>query len=71
MRKMINENPIPITEIGYKNKSGNIEIVSIANPHWIALKTDLDSDLSQFYYEDIPKLIQALQEALAVHSARG
>lgn len=71
MRKMINESTKPITEIGYRNKSGNIELVKITHPRWASLESDLDTELSQIYYEDIPKLITALQEAHALHLAQG
>lgn len=72
MRKMINEVNKPITEIGYKNKSGYVEVVNVANPNWVSLRSDSNDDgLSQIYYEDVPNLIQALQEALIVHQARG
>lgn len=72
MRKMINEVNKPITEIGYKNKTGYIEVVNVTNTNWVSLRSDSNGDgLSQIYYEDVPKLIQALQEALIVHQARG
>ena len=72
MRKMINGVNKPITEIGYKNKTGYIEVVNVTNTNWVSLRSDSNGDgLSQIYYEDVPKLIQALQEALIVHQARG
>lgn len=70
MRKMINEISTPITEIGYRNRAGNVELVQLAHPQWVHLKSYLDDDLSKIYYEDIPKLITALQEAHAIHTAQ-
>lgn len=70
MRKMINESADPITEIGYRNRTGNVELVKLAHPQWVHLKNYLDDDLSKIYYDDIPKLITALQEAQAIHAAQ-
>lgn len=70
MRKMINDPVTPITEVGYRNRSGNVELVKLAHPQWVHLKNYLDDDLSKIYYEDIPKLITALQEAHAIHAAQ-
>lgn len=51
------------TEWGYTNKHGNLEYVNASGPYAVSVLCEDSEALHEFYYEDIPKLIKALQAA--------
>lgn len=67
MRKMIDTVSDRLTEIGYTNKNGVVEVVDITNPALLSMRSVRSAGdttiLHSIYYEDVPKFILAMQDA--------
>lgn len=59
----VDEDCSDVTGYSYLNKNGDSEIVEMMHDYVIISDSCLDT--SEIYYEDIPKLIKALQAAYA------
>ena len=75
MRKMIDGvERVELTEFGYTNRNGDIEIIQISNSEWVTLKfIEQDQDamnMHQIYISDLPKFILAAQAVLDEVAAR-
>lgn len=67
MRKMIDDVSDRLTEIGYTNKNGVVEVIDITNPSLLNLlsvrRGGESYPLHSIYYEDVPMFIRAMQDA--------